>query len=229
MTPANEYWHPQPAVEDHVCGLCAGALVVDVGANQTHRFSLATETVGWEGDRQIDFSRDRLPYKPLTVDFLHCRHTLEDLADPTLLLSEISRTARAGYIECPSPLVELSRGVDAVVNTHRGYRHHRWIAWSADGVLNLLPKYPLVEVMPDWEGMCSLVGEPQLWNTHHAWTGELKWKVWQHEVDFHLQRLNQRNGLWVSLEYDFLLHQAIWEGIASGEMFWNQLLQPQEN
>jgi 2-polyprenyl-3-methyl-5-hydroxy-6-metoxy-1,4-benzoquinol methylase len=70
---------------------------------------------------------DRTPW-PIAdkqFDFAVCSHLLEDVRDPIWICSEISRIARAGYIEVPSRIEEQSRGVEHP--RYCGYHHHRWL------------------------------------------------------------------------------------------------------
>jgi hypothetical protein len=54
-----------------------------------------------------------------------CSHLLEDVRDPIWVCSELSRVAKAGYIEVPSRVEEQSRGVEHP--RYAGYLHHRWL------------------------------------------------------------------------------------------------------
>ena len=182
------YWHPDA---EHVARLCRlvetehPGLCIDIGAS-AFKFPVAHETLGWEGDRKVDFCRDRLPYDDGEVAFAFCRHTCEDLSDPTWLLSEIRRVARAGYIETPSPVVELCRGVDAD-GAHLGYIHHRWVCHSAfqfhvpindaARVFTAVAKYPCVEACNINDMWPLIDGRPDRWNTRHLWTGPLNYRV----------------------------------------------------
>lgn len=68
--------------------------------------------------------RKGLPFEDKTFDFSICSHVLEDIRDPVFLCSEIIRISKAGYIECPSRLVEQCVGVES--RNYCGYHHHRW-------------------------------------------------------------------------------------------------------
>ena len=113
------YWHRQPAIDaallrEFADSLGPGKLVVDVGAGYDP-WPYATEFVDREAwpalagkkVHVLDVELDRLPYADKSVDFLYCRHCIEDLHNPTLLLREMNRVAKAGYIETPSPLAEF--------------------------------------------------------------------------------------------------------------------------
>jgi SAM-dependent methyltransferase len=170
-------------------------LVLDIGGSAHHRFGPAHKTIGWEGDISLDLMRDRLPFDDGEADFVYCRHTIEDLADPTHLLSEIQRIAKAGHIETPSPLAETTRGVDAQ-GDHVGYAHHRWLCASDGTTLVCLAKYPIIERLPVTDYWDLLQHEPLLWNTYHEFTGLLKFQVLQHESGINLNILKDERNLY---------------------------------
>ena len=65
------------------------------------------------------------PFPDKYFDFVICSHTLEDVRDPIRVCEEMSRVGKAGYIETPSPLLELTWAAD---DGHwAGYVHHRWL------------------------------------------------------------------------------------------------------
>jgi hypothetical protein len=69
-------------------------------------------------------------------DFAICSHTLEDVRDPVKVCAELSRVARAGYVETPAAVTELTRGVES--QHWCGWRHHRWLVErEGDGLLFL--------------------------------------------------------------------------------------------
>lgn len=196
------FWKPLPQVEHHIAQHCATMgyrRIADVGGSKAHRFASAHRSYGWAGDVQVDLDHGELP---LDIDFVYCRHTLEDLANPAHLLGEIERIGCDGYIETPSPLAELTRGVDAGVAPHVGYMHHRWILWSDGATLFVISKYPLVELMRDLDRTYDLNQGPRLWNTHHQWTGPLQWRVLQHERDYNLHNTELRWHGMVAKEYE---------------------------
>jgi len=188
------FFQPDPDRIAVAMQAAAGAkLCVDVGANQHYRFPLAQVTVGWEGDIKCDLSCEPLPFGDGEVDFLFCRHTLEDLADPRHLLAEIKRVAKAGYLEIPSPLAETTRGVEGCVS-HFGYCHHRWIGCGTNNSIILCAKYPLIERLPlrcYWDLLQEGV---QHWNTHCLFNGDcpLDYRVSQHADGFNLSIMNER-------------------------------------
>lgn len=80
------------------------------------------------------------PFPDKYFDYVICSHTLEDIRDPVRVCQELSRVAKAGYVECPSPMAELVRGVDPGGRSWVGYYHHRWIVAVENGGLGFLFK-----------------------------------------------------------------------------------------
>ena len=64
------------------------------------------------------------PFADKHFDFVVCSHTLEDVRDPIWMCHELSRVAKAGYIEVPSRLEEQSYGFQG---PWVGWSHHRWL------------------------------------------------------------------------------------------------------
>lgn len=193
------YWHLTPEAERRVIKriLELGAkTILDIGPGR-YPFREATDFAGRKADghpcptkpfHELDLNSDPLPYADKSVDFVFCRHVLEDLDNPEHLLREINRVAKAGYIETPSPIAECCRGVEAdnPNSAHRGYAHHRSVVWSAGDVLHLAPKVPAIESLQfDDKALVEELNQgPARWNTQHFWEGELKWHRHEHERDF---------------------------------------------
>ena len=78
-------------------------------------------------------AREPWPFEDKFFDYAVCSHLLEDVRDPVWVCSELSRVARAGYIETPSRILEQSRGVEHPL--YAGFYHHRWLVEARDGHL----------------------------------------------------------------------------------------------
>jgi hypothetical protein len=78
------------------------------------------------------------PFADDQFDFAVCSHTLEDIRDPVWVCSELSRVARAGYVEVPSRLEEQSWGVQG---PWVGWGHHHWLIDVVDGRLEFVFKH----------------------------------------------------------------------------------------
>ena len=71
------------------------------------------------------------------------------IQNPDFALSEFFRVSKfGGYIETPSPLIEITKNVDANEQSYKycGYIHHRYIVWSniQKNEIYFLPKYSCI-------------------------------------------------------------------------------------
>lgn len=186
-----KYWGPNPRMLDKVLArIPDGLRVLEIGPGKVP-FSRATHFVDWrpgENTVKCDLSRERLPFADKEFDFVYCRHVLEDLYNPFLACDEMSRVAKAGYIETPSPLSEICRGIDGNSPSWRGYIHHRYLVWAEGKKLCFTAKYPLIEFLTfDDEKIANFLrGNAFLWNSYYFWEGQIHWKLLQHDVDFTL-------------------------------------------
>lgn len=73
---------------------------------------------------------ERLPFKDKVFDFVYCAHVIEHAEDIANMLREMSRVGKAGFIECPNPLLERVLDQD----------QHRWYITHVDGKLLIAPK-----------------------------------------------------------------------------------------
>jgi ubiquinone/menaquinone biosynthesis C-methylase UbiE len=151
-----KYYGPNPKIIAHIEHICNDKTkVLELGPGLTP-FSKATHFCGWDqGSQKIDsnqhtvcdFSIQKLPYADKEFDFIYCRHVLEDLYNPFLLVEEMSRVGKAGYIETPSPAAELCKNIDCgdLYVPWRGYHHHNSFVWEHEGTLCFVKKFPIVE------------------------------------------------------------------------------------
>lgn len=117
--------------------LAPGDLVLDVGGGWDP-FPRADHVLDILPHRHVDGARydeatwlrrdmcdrDPWPYADEQFDFAVCSHTLEDVRDPVWVCAELSRVARAGYVEVPSRLMEQAFGIQGA---WAGYGHHHWL------------------------------------------------------------------------------------------------------
>jgi hypothetical protein len=151
-----KYYGPNPKIIAHIEHICNDKTkVLELGPGLTP-FSKATHFCGWDqGSQKIDsnqhtvcdFSIQKLPYADKEFDFIYCRHVLEDLYNPFLLVEEMSRVGKAGYIETPSPAAELCKNIDCgdLYVPWRGYHHHNSFVWEHEGTLCFVKKFPIIE------------------------------------------------------------------------------------
>ena len=81
--------------------------------------------------------REPWPFADGRFDYAVCTHTLEDLRDPIWVCRELQRVARAGYIEVPAVVEELTWGIQG---PWVGWSHHRWLCVPEDGGLTFVHK-----------------------------------------------------------------------------------------
>lgn len=167
---------------------------------------------GVDSDRlvKVDVASEPLPFRDKCFDYVICRHTLEDLYNPFLLCAEMSRVAKAGYIETPSPMAELCRGADGDAPRYRGFHHHRYIVWRSGAELHFVAKYPIIEYMKAKEEKLAEVLKPgpELWNTYYPWCQRVLWKHHQCPADFNFHRKSDPS-------YFGLLERALEESVAA--------------
>jgi hypothetical protein len=102
------------------------------------------------------------PWEDDFFDTVICTFTLEDVRDPVWVCREMSRVGKAGYIEVPTWLDELTWGnPEGSGGAWVGHEHHRWLVSLEDGVLVFLAKFHSlhanwrVQVPPRWAGHLS--------------------------------------------------------------------------
>ena len=196
-----KYWSPRPEVVAYIERLVPpGARVLEIGPGHVP-FSKATHFID-RFDRlmlqnltRLNVIKDPLPFPDDFFDFIYCRHVVEDLVYPDLLLTEMNRVGKAGYIETPSPIAELARGIDGASPSYRGYIHHRWVVATEPGRLHLIEKGNAIEHL-DLSEVESLghLQRPLAWNTYLLWNGGFEFKRHEHDIDFSLH-VNYRAAL----------------------------------
>jgi hypothetical protein len=150
----NKFWKPNQSIIKIIEKICVSNNYVknlEIGPGFVP-FSLATHFIGCnemiETYVDIDIDRENFPYKDNDFDFIYCRHVLEDIQNPDFALREIFRVSKSGYIETPSPLIEITKNVDGgmFANSYCGYIHHRYIVWSniEKNEIYFLPKYSCI-------------------------------------------------------------------------------------
>jgi len=101
------------------------------------------------------------PFKDDQFDFAICVTTLEDIRDPIWVCKELSRVARAGYVEVPTIEAELIYNVEGN-GPWLGHEHHRWFVEMSGGELVFMHKPHSIHhdwtlrVLPRWRAKMSL-------------------------------------------------------------------------
>src|SRR5271163_2273746 len=128
LTQSNsKYWAPVQQVTDYLTKVVIqpGDRVLDIGPGHSpfQRADVSVDFVAVEGFKNLikcDLGNEPLPFKDKEFDFVYARHILEDMFNPFALCAEMSRVAKRGYLEVPSPMAEIARGVDGSSPPYRG-------------------------------------------------------------------------------------------------------------
>jgi SAM-dependent methyltransferase len=200
----NYFWAPNQYIVDNllsslnISGITNNIIDVGCGAGNAI-FPKANYILG----KSLENNPDNMEFIDLDLDFdkfiqadkyfnfVYCRHTLEDIQNPQHAFAEITRVGKQGYIETPSPLIEITRGADR--STLRGYHHHRYIVWSdiKTNTLFFLPKFPIIEtiILPDdltKKINYVLNNFSVYWNNYYFWDDSVKPNivVYRNEINF---------------------------------------------
>jgi len=188
-----KHWPPVKEVYDYLTNVIIpkDARVLEIGPGHCPfaRADVSVDFVDVPGVKNLvkcDLANEPLPFKDKEFDFVVCRHVLEDMFNPFPLCAEMSRVAKAGYVECPSPIAELGRGVDGGSPPFRGYHHHRFIAWVFNKEFRMVSKYPFVEYLRFDEAQIDkwLRSSERYWNSYFLWTDRINVVHRQAPLDF---------------------------------------------
>ncbi|MBI5121049.1 MAG: methyltransferase domain-containing protein [Rhodospirillales bacterium] len=215
----NKYWSSIPRLTDWLVNRLpkdSRVLEIGPGAAPFPRTDIFADWHNWgtiPEDRLVicDLSAEKLPFKDKEFDFVYCRHVIEDMYNPFSLCREMSRVAKAGFLETPSPIAEVCRGVDGGSPAWRGYCHHRYFVWVHANKLRFLTKYPMVEYLrfEDEQKILGIMKQgPAFWNTYHLWDGEIDVEYTQHETDYS-----------ILTDYGSVISKAMDESIAATQQF----------
>ncbi len=188
-------------------------------------FRLATHCIGYNESIpnyiNMDIDDNTLPFKDKEMDFIYCRHTMEDILNPVFAIKEMIRCCKSGYMETPSPLIEITKGVDGNRNgdemKYGGYIHHHFIIWSniEKCEIYILPKISIIIdhlLNVDKEVINEKIKDPYLWNNYFIWKDrEPKVIIYKHFDKI----INNR----YEINYANLLMRAVNESIENTRYF----------
>ena len=135
---------------------------------------------------KLDITREKLPFKDNEFDFCLCTHTLEDLSHPFLVLDEMSRVAKRGYIATPSMGKDMVFSHFDITNWLTGSRrlpgkaHHKWFFIKKRKKLQIISKNcPILYTsrfhIVGWEGESEM---------RYYWEGEIDYTV-KNDLNIH--------------------------------------------
>lgn len=178
---SKKHWAPVQDVVDYISKVVIQpsdrVLEIGPGHSPLKRADVSVDFVDVPGVSNLvkcDLANEQLPFKDKEFDFVYCRHLLEDSYNPFPICAEMSRVAKRGYVEVPSPMAEIGRGVDGGSPPFRGYHHHRFIGWVFGKELRLISKYPFIEYCRfNEEQIDGLLAQERYWNSYYLWGGEM--------------------------------------------------------
>ena len=213
------FWGPVQEVTDYLCNVVIrpDEFVLDIGPGHSPlpRANASVDFVDVPGLEVIkcDLATERLPYADKEVDFVYARHILEDMYNPFHLIKEMSRVAKRGYLEIPSPMAEIGRGVDGGAPPFRGYHHHRWIGWTFGKEIRFISKYAYLEYCRfDEMEIENLLKVERYWNTFYLWSDEILVNHIQAPLNYVIPR-----------DYAVILAQAVERSKESTDIFFSQI------
>ena len=189
LNPFPKYYNKNVEVNNYLLNLVKPfKSIADIGCGN-NPFEAATVTIDYDtsADYNIDIENELFPFD--NMDFIYCRHVIEDLRNPDIVLKEITRTSPNGYIETPSVIAECCKEIDVCNYRGCGYAHHSSIVWTENNTLMILPKYPILEHLKFDYNFKDLLKNPMNWNNYHYWnpTTPLKYKILRYTVDFNFR------------------------------------------
>jgi hypothetical protein len=226
----NHYWFPIEDIISNIEKFCKEhnfKNILEIGPG-TQPFSLANNTIGCNEKinnyTELDIDVSLLPYTDKSIDFVYSRHTLEDIQNPDFVMREILRISNSGYIETPSPLIEITKGVDVHPHSDKfgGYIHHRYIIWSdiEKCEIYFLPKYSCIidnyidQNSLDKTLLEQLIKNKIYWNNYFIWENKIP-KIIMYKNGVNIGGLNRK----FVEDYMNILSQAVNTSILNTDYF----------
>jgi hypothetical protein len=233
----NLYWYPNMQILNMLVNYCkyhAFENVLEIGPGGIP-FPLANTCIGYNEHLRyncdetkkyvnIDIDTEKIPFENNHFHFTFVRHVIEDIQSPDYALKEILRTSNSFYIETPSPLVEICRGVNPCDGDGQfcGYIHHRYIVWSnmEKNTIYILPKFGLIEnllvIDPNFMKKIYYIlnNFPVYWNTYF---------LYNKNVNKDVNIVMYKNDINMSILKDYarLIEEALHTSIESTNYFIN--------
>ena len=212
----NKHWYTIKETYDSLIKFCNNnnyKNILEIGPGKC-KFPLSNKFVGYneiiDNYLSIDIDEETLPFNNKEFDFIYSRHTLEDIQNPNFAMNEIIRCCKSGYIETPSPLIEITKGVCGHYGNEKyaGYLHHRYIIWSdiEKCEIYFLPKYSNIIdnflIINNEENHYNLINNfPIYWNNYFIWKDKKpKIIMYKNGINFQLNNENYLNLITIAVE-----------------------------
>lgn len=170
--------------------ICPGDFVLEIGSghNPKPRANVLCDKFieddeqrggGIVADRPlVEADGQYLPFADSAFDYVICSHVLEHVEEPALLIAELTRVAKRGYIETPSEIAERIYG----------WPYHHWIVNKIDGRLVLQKKECEAANSGFGQLFHTLAAEDKQWKRfhlthHHLFLVQYEWEG---EIDYEL-------------------------------------------
>lgn len=220
---SKHFWAPVQQVVQYLTDvvIAPSDRVLDIGPGHCplKRADVSVDFVDVAGVKNLikcDLANEPLPFKDKEFDFVYARHILEDMFNPFPLIKEMSRVGKRGYVEVPSPIAEIGRGVDGGAPPFRGYHHHRFLGWVFGKELRLVSKYPFIEYCRFDEGTVdNLLKQERYWNSYYLWEGEIIVNHRQAPLHYEIPR-----------DYALMLAEAMERSRESTDIFFANITKP---
>jgi len=229
----NFFWNPNTLLLDKLYkrldNMNINTNIIDIGCSDRNKqFKKATHLLDYNNiplDDKIlikfDLDFDKFKYDDKYFNYIYCRHTLEDIQNPQNAFSEIVRISKQGFIETPSPLVEITNYIDGWATNLRGYIHHRYIVWTdmKTNTLKFLPKYPLIENIKYSNDLLKknnylLNNYSVYWNNYYVWDENNPPNILVYRNDINMNIIN---------DYARLLNEAVISSIDHTTYYINMI------
>jgi len=224
----NYYWWPLENVNKTVECYCKKnnyKNILEIGPGDVP-FSLSTTSIGYSESIknyiELDIDTNKLPFENKSFDFVYSRHTLEDIQSPDFAMSEIIRVSNSGYIETPSPLIEVTKGIDnfqPYSDNYAGYIHHRYLIWSdiEKCEIYFLPKYnTIIDNFIVLNIDMKYYDNPLYWNNYFIWKDKTpKMIMYKNCVNFN--SFNSSSN--IVEDYTKLVEQAVCTSVLNANYF----------
>jgi len=226
----NYYWFPNTLINSIIENYCLTNKFktnLEIGPGVVP-FTCATHFIGKNeiisNYIEIDLDYQSIPFETNFFDFIYCRHVMEDIQNPDFAFNEIIRISKSGYIETPSPLIEITKGVDGGSYAYKygGYIHHRYVVWSSieKNEIYFLPKYGniidyFLEIdQVNLDKMTNLINNnPIYWNNYFIWFDiEPKIIMYKNGINFGLNKN-------MIEDYNKLINEAVNVSIQNTDFF----------
>ena len=201
----NHFYHPLNEIVsywENKCNNFNKVLEIGPGITPFSKANIYIDSQKWNNPNINVFNYD-IDVNDLSslgnIDFVYCRHVMEDIQNPDFACKNLFRISKNGYIETPSPIVEILKNIDVfpLANSYRGYIHHRYLVWTelSTNTLWFMPKFPLIDHIKldnNLENqLINLVNNNKYyWNNMYYWDEQNKpnVKIYKHGDNFQIQK-----------------------------------------